>query len=84
MESVQLDYKVQHAIVNGTSIWGYYHNVGDNNRWFCLHREDGPAEISDVYGAEFCLHDVSYELDEYLALVPLSDEEKIELKLRYG
>ena len=53
-----------------------------------MHREDGPAIIYPVTGwnseeVEWWLNDEEYTLDEWIKLTPISDEEKMMLKLQY-
>jgi len=57
-----------------------------------LHREDGPAIIyydgsSIIYygGSEFwCLLGIQYSFEEWFKKTPLSDEEKVFLRLKYS
>jgi len=49
------------------------------------HREDGPAVEYDDDGDKFWfLNDVEYSFEEWLEKTPISDEEKILLKLKYS
>tara|TARA_B110000503_G_scaffold135395_1_gene215937 strand:+ start:1726 stop:1944 length:219 start_codon:yes stop_codon:yes gene_type:complete len=67
----------QHIDSLGTIRW--YDNDGH------VHREDGPAIIwpdGDMY---WCLHDNHYNsFNKWLKLSPISDEQKLLLRLQYG
>ena len=63
-----------------------------NNRgwrlWFNevgqLHKVDGPAIIyTDGCGVDWLLNNINYGFDEWIKLTPISDEDKMLLRLRY-
>ena len=57
----------------------WYNGVGQ------LHREDGPGVIYDGSGnVEWCLNNRIYTFDEWIKLTPISDEQKMLLRLRYA
>ena len=60
---------------NGDKFWYLYNK---------LHREDGPAiEYSD--GNKFWrLNGIRYTFEEWLELTPLSEKEKVKLRLQYA
>jgi len=48
------------------------------------HREDGPA-IEWIDGSKYWyINDIVYSFEEWLKITPLSNEEKIFLRLKYG
>jgi len=48
-----------------------------------FHREDGPAMTWSDGSICWCLNDKSYTFEGWLKLTPISDEEKVFLKLKY-
>ena len=65
----------------------WLHNDGDvywYNERGDTHREDGPAVISINGDVEWLLNSKRYTLDEWLKLTPISDEQKMLLRLQYG
>jgi len=48
-----------------------------------LHREDGPAEIFEE-NCYWSLNGKYYSFEEFIKITPISDEEKILLKLKYS
>jgi|TARA_B110000908_G_scaffold137173_1_gene162699 hypothetical protein len=55
----------------------WYNEIGE------IHREDGPAAICPL-GINWCLSGEEYKFDEWLKLTPISDEEKMLLRLQYA
>ena len=55
----------------------WYSEVGD------IHREDGPSIISPDGDVEWCLNNIVYTFNDWLKLTPISDEEKMLLRLQY-
>ena len=62
----------------------WYNRIGE------IHREDGPAVIvisgynqRHIDSVEWYLNDEEYTLDEWIKLTPISDEDKMMLRLRY-
>jgi len=49
-----------------------------------LHHEDGPAIIWDDGSKFWYLNDIEYSFEEFLEKTPISDEEKIFLRFKYG
>jgi hypothetical protein len=49
-----------------------------------LHREDGPAAIYASGKVRWVLNRHSYSFDEWLEKTPISDEQKVMLKLQYS
>jgi hypothetical protein len=49
-----------------------------------LHREDGPAVIAPNGKLGWWKHGNSYELEDWLNLTTISDEDKMLLRLQYG
>src|SRR5574343_615227 len=76
---------VLHSFNDEPAVWTHY----GRNLWFhngIIHRETGPALIhnyGEVVGL-FYLNDKEMSLYEFLENVPLSNEEKLELVLKYG
>jgi len=48
-----------------------------------LHRENGPA-VEPVRNCSWWLHGKNYSFEEFIKITPISDEEKIFLKFKYG
>jgi hypothetical protein len=61
---------------SGTIIW--YNKAGD---W---HREDGPAVSYTSGDVGWFLNDISHTFADWLTLTPISDEQKMLLRLQYG
>jgi hypothetical protein len=62
---------------DGDIFW--YDNLGD------MHREDGPAVTSFSGQPPWYLHGVSYNsFNDWLKLTPISDEQKMLLRLQYA
>ena len=49
-----------------------------------IHREDGPAIEWDNGEVQWRWHGRFLEFDEWLKVAEISDEKKVELKLKYG
>jgi len=66
---------------------GSYKDDGDNIYWYNedgeYHREDGPACIFYNGELEWWLDDHFYKFAEWLIKSPISDEEKMMLRLQY-
>jgi hypothetical protein len=55
----------------------WYNEIGQ------IHREDGPAVITDEDEIFWYLADKQYEFGKWLKETPISDEEKMLLRLQY-
>ena len=56
----------------------WYNRIGE------IHRVDGPAILMPYTTCvEWYLNDEEYSLDEWIKLTPISDEDKMMLRLRY-
>jgi hypothetical protein len=67
---------------------GSYINHDLTTRWYnaegLLHKEDGPAVIFPNGGHAWCLHGYKYSFKDWIKLAPISDEQKLLLKLQYA
>jgi hypothetical protein len=67
---------------------GSYINVNNTVTWYneqdACHREDGPAIIYSNGSAAWYLDGNVYPFKEWLILTPISDEQKLLLRLQYG
>jgi hypothetical protein len=68
------------------------HNDGDvywYNELGEIHREDGPSIRTDkspsfLYPVAWYLNDINYSFNEWLKLTPITDEQKLLLRLQYA
>jgi len=81
-----LSYNIKHydatLLPNGSYINKYntinwYNDKGDS------HRENGPAILYTSGNMVWILHDNYYTFKEYLKATPISDEQKLLLRLQY-
>jgi len=65
----------------------WLHNDGDKY-WYndegAVHRDDGPAFIEPEGCVYWYLKDQRYSFDNWLNVLPISDEEKMLLRLQYA
>jgi hypothetical protein len=65
-----------------------YINANNTVTWYneqdACHREDGPAVIYSNGSATWYLDGKQYLFKEYLILTPITDEQKLILRLQYG
>jgi hypothetical protein len=67
---------------------GSYLDCDGHISWFNddgdAHREDGPSYILPNGDVEWSFNDINYGFEEWLKVIPISDEEKMLLRLQYG
>jgi hypothetical protein len=67
---------------------GSYINANNTVTWYneqdACHRVDGPAVIYSNGSAAWYLDGNVYPFKEYLKLAPITDEQKLLLRLQYG
>ena len=60
----------------------------DNVRWYDedghVHREDGPARMDHDGSFLWCLNGHAYGFHQWLKNTPITDEQKLLLRLQYG
>jgi hypothetical protein len=66
---------------------GSYINMFNTTKWYNehgqYHREDGPAVTYNTGKARYWLNDINYSFNEWLKLTPITDEQKLLLRLQY-
>jgi hypothetical protein len=65
----------------------WFHHVDNEIYWYneegLVHRVDGPAILYPDGDISWYLYDYKYDFDEWLKLTPISDEQKMLLRLQY-
>jgi hypothetical protein len=86
MSSNSRDYAIKkHAAVLQSN--GSYLTSNDINIWFDTygqpHRTDGPAVIYADGSIRWYINDTRYDFNKWLKLSPITDEQKLLLRLQY-